>query len=195
VAGQATVSAAYTHTIGARFFAAVAAQTAGHVLAEGVLDGFDDLEWPTNHAGELYAVDEEVGEARDVLEEVSEMLWALPDSAAFASLQLVGKPKSALRAVAAGLTLATTQQPVSGSLRPLLDAVAAYGEPGPGGVAVALAGAAYGAQSLPMDAVDRLDVAHVADILAGDLADWLTRDRNRDDRDLVSLWLTRYPMN
>jgi hypothetical protein len=110
-------------------------------------------------------------------------------------LQLVGKPKTALRAVAAGLALATTQQPNSGTLRPLLDAVTAHGEPGPGAMSMALAGAASGVHSLPVDAVDRLDVAHVADVLAGDLADWLTRDRNRDDRDLVSLWLPRYPMN
>lgn len=193
-AEHATRSAGYTHRVEARFYAAALAQTAAHVIEGAPLDGFADLEWPTNHAVLAYPDSRAVRDARDQLEDVSLQLQDLPDPSAFAALQMVGKRKTALRAVSGGMALAMTHTEPN-DLQPLLDRVSAYAEPGAGAVATSLAAAFHGQNALPVAAVDRLDVAHVADMLANDLVDWLTRDQANDYKDVSTRWLSRYPMN
>lgn len=193
LAEQATVSAGFSHRIDARFYAASIAQTAGLVILGGSMDGFADLEWPTNHGMSTYPRGEAVSNARDELERVNLLLYDLPAPSALAALHKLGSRKSALRAVSSGLAMALTHRDPD-HLQPLLDQVASRGEPGPGALAMALAGAHFGAHALPPAAIDQVDIAHVADTLANDLADWLETGRSLiNEQDLVSVWLSRYP--
>ncbi len=57
----------------------------------------------------------------------------------------------------------------------------------------ALVGAAHGVQSLPVDAVSRLDLAHVADQLAMDVHLQLTEHPARRGDDSAHAWRHRYP--
>ena len=100
-------------------------------------------------------------------------------------------PRTALRAMAEGLRCVLThpgRQEASKALREALET----GQPGAAAVTGALVGAAHGAELLPVDAISRLDLAHVADQLATDLLAQVQEHPALDER-RAPAWRHRYP--
>ncbi len=101
-------------------------------------------------------------------------------------------PRTALRALAEGLRCVLTHPGRNEADKALKEALET-GQPGAAAVTGALVGAAHGVQSLPVDAVSRLDLAHVADQLAMDVHLQLTQHPARSSHDGAFAWRHRYP--
>lgn len=182
--------AAYSHGLPAQLVAVATTRTLASTLATGTIQPFAD---PSGLAA-LYADAAEPDDARQACLALAAL--ADPASTRLPATELARQgvpsgPRTALRAVAEGLRCVLThpaRSEVDKALREALET----GQPGAAAVAGALLGAAHGVHALPVDAVARLDLAHVADQLAGDLLVQVTDHPALLTRESET-WLHRYP--
>ena len=159
----AVAAAAYSHGLFAQVVAVALTRTAAQVLATGSLTGLVDLDRVCDSFGERGGTSD-VSRAREALERVNSALRQGTGHPA------VGGPRTALRAAEAGLADAHELRPQDpNQLAGALKAVARRREPGAAAITMALLGSVHGFEALPVGAVARLDVAHLADQLAQDL--------------------------
>ncbi|MDO8121950.1 hypothetical protein Q6346_11575 [Isoptericola sp. b490] len=182
--------AAYSHGLPAQVLAVALTRTAARTLAEGQTLPLVDLpELSATYAGVPRG--DEVISARVALRGLADQLAPQLPATDLARAGLASGPRTALRAVAEGLRCVLThpgRHEASKALREALET----GQPGAAAVTGALVGAAHGAELLPVDAISRLDLAHVADQLATDLLSQVQEHPALDER-RAPAWRHRYP--
>ncbi|NTW40202.1 MAG: hypothetical protein HGA44_10005 [Cellulomonadaceae bacterium] len=184
--------AAYSHGLPAQVVAVALTRTVAGVLTSGEVSGLADL-------ASLSAVYDgvpggaEIVAARVALHAVSENLPPHPRSTSFVSHGVPSGPRSALRATTDGLRFALSHPGRHDVVKAVAEMVE-MAQPAAGAVGLGLLGAAHGIGALPADAVDRLDLGHVADALAIDLVTQITGGPLLgDDHEAATDWLDRYP--
>lgn len=182
--------AAYSHGLSAQVLAVAMTVAAARTLAEGTAVPVEDI-------GELdraYADvpdPEDVTAARHALRGLPDPLTPTLPATDLARSGVPSGPRTALRAIAEGMRCVLAhpgKQEVAKALREALET----GQPGAAAITGALVGAAHGVELLPVDAVSRLDLAHIADQLALDLITQVSEHPALDD-DRAPAWQHRYP--
>jgi hypothetical protein len=188
---QARDVAGYTHGLPAQVIAVALARTLAEDLVTGSvhpLTGLADL----SAAYEGVAGGDEVIEARVALRALADKHPPYPPLTELATRGVPSGPRTALRAVAEGLRCALTH-PGREDVDKAVQEATRTGQPAAAAVALAMVGAAHGLTALPVDAVARLDVGHVADQLASDVVQQARNHPVLGDPGAASTWLHRYP--
>ncbi|MCV2393070.1 ADP-ribosylglycohydrolase family protein [Actinotalea sp. M2MS4P-6] len=190
VATSARDVAAYSHGLPAQVIAVAVTRTLAETVARGeiapladpapLLDLYADV--PDQH---------DVRSACAALAELADPTATRLPATELARAGVPSGPRTALRALAEALRCTTTH-PARAEVDKALREALETGQPGAAALAGAMLGAAHGVHALPVDAVARLDLAHVADQLAGDLALQVTAHPALVERD-ADTWLHRYP--
>ncbi len=183
--------AAYTHGLEAQVVAVALTRTLAECLATGQVHGLLDLE----SVGSVYEDapgQEDVAAVQRVLAALAAQEVSRPPLTELALRGLPSGPRTALRATAEGVRCAR-MHPGRDEVSKAIGEALATGQPAAAAVTGALVGAAHGLAALPVDAVNRLDVGHVADQLATDVFTQLTAPPTRRDSATVDAWLHRYP--
>jgi hypothetical protein len=183
--------AAYSHGLAAQVLAVALTGTAASTLATGGPTHLPDGPELDQPYGDL-CDSEEVLAARVALRGLADQLGPRLPATDLARAGLPSGPRTALRALTEGLRCLRTHPGRYEADKALKEALET-GQPGASAVTGALVGAAHGVQSLPVDAVSRLDLAHVADQLAMDAHLQLTEHPARRGDDSAHAWRHRYP--
>lgn len=182
--------AAYSHGLPAQVLAVATTVAAARTLAEGTPTPVVDLDTLDGIYSDV-ADPEDVIAARYALGSLPDPLVPMLPATDLARVGLPSGPRTALRAIAEGMRCVLAhpgKQEVSKALREALET----GQPGAAAITGALVGAAHGVELLPVDAVSRLDLAHVADQLALDVVTQMS-DHPVLDEERAPAWQHRYP--
>lgn len=183
--------AGYTHGLAAQVLAVALTHSTARTLADGQLHRLVDLaELSALYAGAPQA--DQVVAARVALHGLADQLTPQPPATDLARAGLAAGPRTALRALAEGLRCAHTH-PGRGEVDKALREASETGQPGAAAITGALVGAAHGVELLPVDAVARLDLGHLADLLAADLHTQVERRPALADGETATAWRHRYP--
>lgn len=183
--------AGYSHGLAAQVLAVALTHTAARTLAEGRVHPLADLaDLSALYAGVPHA--DQVIAARVALRGLADQLPPHPPATDLARAGLAAGPRTALRALAEGLRCLHTH-PGSGEVDKALREAMETGQPGAAAITGALVGAAHGVELLPVDAVARLDLGHVADQLAADLHTQVEQHPALAGHERATAWQHRYP--
>jgi hypothetical protein len=182
--------AAYSHGLPAQVLAVALTVAAARTLAAGEPTPVADLPEVAQAYSEV-PDDEEVIAARHALRGLADPLMPSLPATDLARSGLPSGPRTALRAIAEGMRCVLAhpgRHEVAKALREALET----GQPGAAAITGAMVGGAYGVELLPVDAISRLDLAHIADQLALDLVTQVSEHPAGDD-DRAPAWRHRYP--
>ncbi len=167
VATAARDVAGYTHGQAAQVVAVALTRTLAATLSRGAVQPLLDPAVLGAHYADSADPDGVTAAIGALDQLVDPEMLRLP-ATELARAGVASGPRTALRALAEGLRCALTH-PGPGEVAKALTEALETGQPGAAAVTGALVGAAHGLHALPVDAVSRLDLAHLADQLAGDL--------------------------
>lgn len=191
VAATARDVAAYSHGLPAQVLAVALTLAAARTLADGEPTPVADLPEIARAYADVPDDDAEVAAARHALSGLADPLAPSLPATDLARSGLPSGPRTALRAIAEGMRCFLAhpgRHEVAKALREALET----GQPGAAAITGAMVGATYGAELLPVDAISRLDLAHIADQLALDLVTQVSEHPAVDD-DRAHAWSHRYP--